>query len=66
MADVSDLAKQTLKQVGETMFPGISFSYNNNNGNNNVVQRVGMGKAPEHRLGHEIVSSLPMQVRATG
>ena len=46
---MSEVAKQTLMQVSETMFPGITTSY----------QRA---KAPELRLGNEIVSNLPLQV----
>ena len=48
---MSETAKETLKNVSEAMFPGIltSTSY----------QRA---KAPEFRLGNEIVSNLPLQV----
>ena len=42
--------KSTLLQVSETMFPGITQTYHLRS------------KAPELRLGHEIVSDLPLQM----
>ena len=45
---MSDKAKQTFKQVSETMFPGITAAQN--------------WKSPELRLGNEIVSHLPLQM----
>lgn len=44
--------KSTLMQVSETMFPGITQSYN-----------LGISsKPPELRLGNEIVTDLPLQM----
>ena len=49
--DVASAAKQTLLNVGESLFPGIAVSYENagNVDNNNKV-------------GNEVVASLPLQV----
>lgn len=50
---MEERAKQTLKQVGETMFPGISDSYAGNNRIKNL---------PISKLGNEIVTDLPLQM----
>lgn len=50
---MEERAKQTLKQVGETMFPGISESY----GGNNRIKSM-----PISKLGNEIVTDLPLQM----
>ena len=52
---MEEMAKQTLKQVGETMFPGISESYNQKKSTSN--------QAPICKLGNEIVTDLPLQTR---
>ncbi len=46
--------KSTLMQVSETVFPGITQTYQLRNDRSS--------KAPESRLGNEIVSDLPLQV----
>ena len=51
---VVKMAKQTLKQVGETMFPGISESYNHN--------KPKFSSLPISKLGNEIVTDLPLQI----
>jgi hypothetical protein len=51
---VVKMAKQTLKQVGETMFPGISESYNHN--------KPKFSSLPIDKLGNEIVTDLPLQI----
>merc|ERR1712156_339183 len=48
------MAKETLKQVGETMFPGISESYN--------TVRPKFTNLPISKLGNEIVTDLPLQI----
>ena len=48
------MAKQTLKQVGETMFPGISESYCNNKARHSNL--------PISKLGNEIVTDLSLQI----
>ena len=45
------MAKQTLLQVSETMFPGITQTYQHFR-----------SKAPELKLGNEIVTDLPLQM----
>ncbi len=47
------MAKHTLKQVGETMFPGISESYK---------QKKSTSNPPICKLGNEIVTDLPLQI----
>jgi transmembrane protein 17 len=44
------MAKQTLEKVSETVFPGITSAYG------------ARSKLAERRLGHEIVSNLPLQM----
>ena len=51
---VVKMAKHTLKQVGETMFPGISESYNHN--------KPKFSSLPISKLGNEIVTDLPLQI----
>ena len=51
---VVKMAKETLKQVGETMFPGISDSYNHN--------KPKFSSLPISKLGNEIVTDLPLQI----
>ena len=48
---MEEMAKQTLKQVGETIFPGISDSY-----------RSKKSTPQFSKLGNEIVTDLPLQV----
>ena len=48
------MAKQTLKQVGETMFPGISESY--------AHSKPRFSNLPISKLGNEIVTDLPLQI----
>ena len=48
------MAKETLKQVGETMFPGISESYS--------TVRPKFTNLPISKLGNEIVTDLPLQI----
>lgn len=50
---MDEVAKQTLKQVGETMFPGISESY---------YGAKSSPKFPISKLGNEIVTDLPLQM----
>lgn len=50
---MDEVAKQTLKQVGETMFPGISESY---------YGTKSSPKFPISKLGNEIVTDLPLQM----
>ncbi|TRY69058.1 hypothetical protein TCAL_04134 [Tigriopus californicus] len=45
---MSEMAKETFKQVSESMFPGITHSLHS--------------KPPEIRLGHEIVTNLSLQM----
>ena len=64
---MSEVAKQTLKQVSETMFPGISETYKNQNmyRKNSVGSYLGVGnnkKSPAIKLGNEIVCDLPLQM----
>lgn len=51
---VVKMAKQTLKQVGETMFPGISESY--------IHNKPKFSSLPISKLGNEIVTDLPLQI----
>ena len=48
---MEEMAKETLKQVGETILPGISESY-----------RSKKSSMPISKLGNEIVTDLPLQV----
>ena len=64
---MGEVARQTLKQVSETMFPGISETYKNQNmcRKNSTGSYLGMGvskKSPAIKLGNEIVSDLPLQM----
>ena len=64
---MGEVARQTLKQVSETMFPGISETYKNQDmyRKNSVGSYLGMGmnkKSPAIKLGNEIVSDLPLQM----
>ena len=65
--NMSEVAKQTLKHVSETMFPGISETYKNQNmyRKHSTGSYFGMGnnkKSPAVKLGNEIVSDLPLQM----
>jgi transmembrane protein 17 len=53
---MDEVAKQTLKQVGETIFPGISESYHSKSSKNRT------SKSPMSKLGNEIVTDLPLQM----
>ena len=65
---MGEVARQTFKQVSETMFPGISETYKNQNmmyRKGSVGSYLGMGvnkKSPAIKLGNEIVSDLPLQM----
>ena len=64
---MSEVVRQTFKQVSKTMFPGISDTYKNQNmyRKNSVGSYLGMGiskKSPAIKLGNEIVSDLPLQM----
>ena len=62
---MGEVAKQTFKQVSETMFPGISESYKNQNmyRKSSVGSYLGISKkSPAIKLGNEIVSDLPLQM----
>lgn len=64
---MGEVARQTFKQVSETIFPGISETYKNQNAfrKNSVGSYLGMGadkKSPAIKLGNEIVSDLPLQM----
>ena len=65
---MGEVARQTFKQVSETMFPGISETYKNQNmmyRKTSVGSYLGMGvnkKSPAIKLGNEIVSDLPLQM----
>ena len=62
---MGEVAKQTLKQVSETMFPGISESYKNQNmyRKSSVGSYLGINKKSQAiKLGNEIVSDLPLQM----
>ena len=51
--EMEEVAKQTLKHVGETMFPGISESYQS---------KKSLRPSPISKIGNEIVTDLPLQV----
>ena len=65
---MGEVARQTLKQVSETMFPGISETYKNQNMmylKTSVGSYIGMRvnkKSPAIKLGNEIVSHHPLQM----
>ena len=64
---MGEVARQTFKQVSETMFPGISETYKNQSmyRKNSAGSYLGMEinkKSPAIKLGNEIVSDLPLQM----
>ena len=65
---MEEVARETFKQVSETMFPGISETYKHQgltHRKSSVGSYLGMGlnkKCPAIKLGNEIVSDLPLQM----
>ena len=62
---MGEVAKQTLKQVSETMFPGISETYKNQNMHRKSSVRSYLGinkKSQAIKLGNEIGSDVPLQM----
>ena len=62
---MSEITKQALKEVSETMFPGITETYrihNRKHSGANFWSSATNKKSPAMKLGNEIVSDLPLQM----